>query len=203
MLRKKELIEKLPISLDEKSRERFDVAFRSIGYLDQYCRYHYEMFKTELADYHSCINGENLKYDDQYYRIAFEANAYAFFRALHSLIESVPYLLNILLNIKPDIEDRSLKWETIKKYPDQEYKLLIEELRASKSYVELEHLVNISKHRRVPRIDCGKLQKEPRFWDSDLDEEFRFYEIETLMEELYNELYPKLLEIISFITGKV
>ena len=203
MLRKKELIEKLPTSLDEKSRERFDVAFRSIGCQDEYCRYHYEMFKSELAYYHSCINGENLKYDAHYYRIAFEANAYAFFRALHSLIESVPYLLNILLDVKPDIEDRHLNWETIKKHLDHEYKLLIEELRASKSYKELEHLVNISKHRRVPRIDCGKLQKEPRFWDSDLDEEFRYYEIELLMEELYNELFANLLKIITNITDSL
>lgn len=203
MLMKKELLEKLSISLDEKKRERFDVAFRSIGSQDEYCRYHYEMFKSELANYHLCMNGENLKYDVHYYRVAFEANAYAFFRALHSLIESVPYLLNILLNIKPNIEDTKLNWSLIAEHLDDENKLLIKELRASNSYEELGYLVNVSKHRRIPRIDCGKLQKDPKLWDSDLDKEFRFYEIEKLMEELYNELYPKLLEMISFIAGNV
>lgn len=143
---------------------------------------------------------ENIQ-NPQFYRIAFEAHSYAFFRALHSIVESAPYLLNILLDINPDAENRKINWNTIKGGLTRanQSTSLINDLKNSESYKELEHLVNISKHRRIPRVDSGEmsLSKKPKFHHADLDEEFRVYEIEDLMETLYDELYFKILNIIQ------
>jgi hypothetical protein len=198
MLTQHELIGKLPPGLDEKIKERFIVAYRSIGYQDQYCRYHYEKFKEELVFFNKAYSGDTQEFNAQYYRIAFEANAFAFFRTLHSLIDSVPYLLNIILGIKVDVENDKLNWNTIKGHVDGRNKILINELISSGSYRELRHLVNISKHRRIPRVDSGIFQdnERPRLWKADLDIEFRFYELEILMEEFYNELFLRVINII-------
>jgi hypothetical protein len=208
MLILQDIFEGLNPDLGPNKLERFKVAFRTLGYQDEYCRYHHEMFEKELELFKLAQSG---KLDDadinnpQYYRIAFEANIYAFFRGFHSLIESVPYLLNIFIEAKSDIENRNINWKSITEFCNSSimYSIASEKIKEflkTDSYKELEHLVNVSKHRRIVRIDSGTFSasKTPKFHKNDLDVEFRSYEVKTLMENIYNELHLEVISIIKY-----
>lgn len=207
MIKYEDLQKKLRPTLDEQTKMRFSLAFRSLEYQDNYCRFHYEQFLKELDTFKKSLHGEFQEIDTkfpQYYRVAFEAHGFAFFRALHSLIESIPYLLNIFLDVDEDSENRHISWNSIVKYCESNVSHSkphdsINSLRASRSYIELQHLVNVTKHRRIPRIDSGifNLSSGPKFCPEDLDEHFRSYNIEILMNTLFDELHPKALEVIK------
>lgn len=200
----------LPDHLSPKTIERFNIAFRGLSYQSDYCLYHYEQFKAEHERHEAAMRGA-LPLDQiqnpQYYRIAFEANAYAFFRALHAMIESLPYLLNIILTVKEDVEARDVNWKTLTEWlaerPDFEApRKQIKTLRGSSLYKQLNTLVNVTKHRRIPRIDSGTFAgSRPRFCPDDLDQEFESHNIIQLMEAAYDELHPQALEIILSIAG--
>ncbi len=205
MLIIEDLRECLSSGFDEQHKAQFEVAFRSLGYQDEYCRYHYEQYHKEHKLFIAAFRGE-LKdqeiQDPQYYRIAFEANCFSFFRSLHALIESIPYLLNLLIGAKEDIESRHVNWGCIissasSDFPESVGK--IKHLRASDSYQELEHISNVSKHRRIVRIDSGMFSREngARFCEEDFDKAFRTYQIGELMEIIYDDLHPKALEVIK------
>jgi len=148
------------------------------------------------------FDGEEIR-NPQYYRMAFEANCFSFFRALHSLIESIPYLLNLLIEINEDAESRHINWGCIinsgssSEFSDGVDK--IKALRASDSYHELEYIANVSKHRRIFRIDSGMFSadKAARFCAEDFDKKFRNYQLGGLMETIYDDLHPKALDIIK------
>lgn len=82
MLRIEDLRECLNTNLDSKRKSRFEVAFRSLGYQDEYCRYHYEQYHKEHKFFLSAMkgdfDGEEIR-NPQYYRMAFEANCFSFF----------------------------------------------------------------------------------------------------------------------------
>lgn len=206
MLKIEDLRERLNTNLDAKRRARFEVAFRSLEYQDNYCRYHYEQYLKEHKLFLSAITGDldgKEIQNPQYYRIAFEANCFSFFRALHSLIESIPYLLNLLIEISEDAESRHVNWGCIinshasSAFSDGVNKIKV--LRASDSYQELEHIANVSKHRRIVRIDSGMFSenKSARFCSEDFDKQFRTYQLGALMETIYDDLHPKALDIIK------
>lgn len=97
MLKIEELREFLNPDLDKKHKSRFEVAFRSLGYQDEYCRYHYEEYHNQHELFLAAMSGKlphGKVQNPQYYQMAFEANCFSFFRALHALIELIPYLLN-------------------------------------------------------------------------------------------------------------
>lgn len=206
MLKIEDLRECLNTNFDAKRNSRFEVAFRSLGYQDEYCRYHYEQYHKEhklfLSAMAGDLDGKGIQ-NPQYYRVAFEANCFSFFRALHSLIESIPYLLNLLIEINDDAESRHVNWGCIisshasSTFSDGVDK--IKELRASDSYQELEHIANVSKHRRIARIDSGIFSenKSARFCSEDFDKQFRNYQLGELMETIYDDLHPKALDIIK------
>jgi len=206
VLRIEELRDCLSLELSEQCKSRFEVAFRSLGYQDEYCRYHYEQYHKEhklfLAAFRGKLSAEDIQ-NPQYYRLAFEANCFSFFRALHALIESIPYLLNILIGVKDDIESRHINWGCIiNSSASSEFAGGVEKiklLRASDSYQELDHISNVSKHRRIVRIDSGMFSQDngARFCEEDFDKRFRTYQIGELMEIIYDELHPKALEVIK------
>ncbi|WP_278405591.1 hypothetical protein [Pseudoalteromonas ruthenica] len=206
MLKIEDLRECLNPKIDEKRKSRFEVAFRSLGYQDEYCRYHYEEYhkhhKLFLAAMSGKLSSEEIQ-NPQYYRIAFEANCFSFFRALHALIESIPYMLNLLIEVVEDSESRSVNWGAIiSSHASTQFEQgvkKIKELRGSASYKELEHIANVSKHRRIVRIDSGMFSQGrfARFCADDFDVRFRYYEINELMESIYDELHPKALNLIK------
>ena len=208
MLKLQDLFESLNPELELKKKERFNVACRTLNYQDEYCRYHFEAFEKELDLFKLAKLGklEAKKINNpQCYRIAFEANIYAFFRGFHALIESVPYLLNIFIEAENDIEKRYINWKSIVKFCENSstYNTALEKINAvlkTDSYKELEHLVNVSKHRRIVRIDSGtfSMAKTPKFYKNDLDMEFRCYEVKALMETIYNELHPEIINVIKY-----
>lgn len=193
-------------NLDTKRKSRLEVAFRSLWCQDEYCRYHYEEFHKQHQLYLDAMGGK-LGNDEiqnpQYFRLAFEANCFAFFRSFHALIESVPYLLNLLIEVKKDSESRSINWHLIThaslstEYSDGINK--IKALRASNSYKELDYISNVSKHRRIVRIDGGvfSIEKNASFCADDFDMQFNSYEINELMKTMYKEIHPQVINIIK------
>lgn len=209
-LKKEALVGALNPDIDSKSRQRFETSFHGLAYQKQYCEFHLEEYKKACQNHDLAMHGElnnKEQIDPQYYRVAFESHSYAFFRCLHALIESVPYMLNIILEFNPEIEGRYIGWGTLKKYSEShdfnDGTILINEIRQSQSYLELEHLVNVSKHRRIPRIDSGVFKQsisqynKPEFSSEDLCIEFRNYNVEYLMIELYNELFPNIISLVN------
>ena len=201
-----DLLKSLNPNLDAKRRTRLEVAFRSLGSQDEYCRYHYEEFHKQHQLFLDAMAGKLVNKEvqnPQYYRLAFEANCFAFFRAFHALIESVPYLLNLLIEVEKDSESRSINWRLItqegasKGYSDVINK--IRPMRVSSSYKALEHISNVSKHRRIVRIDGGVFCKEKSasFCADDFDMPLKTYEINELMETIYDELHPQVINIIK------
>jgi len=198
-----ELRQCLNPNLDQKRRSRFELAFCSLENNDNYCRYHYEeyckQYELFLAAMRGQLNGEELE-NPQYYRLAYEAHCFSFFRAFHALIESIPYLVNLLMEANDDPESRQINWQTIiKPNKDSDGAKQAEVMRNSTSYRELEHIVNVSKHRRIARIDCRVLSVEnsPHFCPDDFDIQLRCYEIKKLMVTIYNDLHPKALGMIK------
>ncbi|XPF94263.1 hypothetical protein ACM9HF_19980 [Colwellia sp. RE-S-Sl-9] len=204
------MVEALNPDIDSKDRQRFETSFKGLDSQKQYCEFHFEEYKKACQNYDLAMQDKlniNAQIDPQYYRIAFESHGYAFFRCLHALIESVPYMLNIILQANPDIEFRHIGWSTlyeyIKNHNFNDGNAVINDIRQSQSYLELEHLVNVSKHRRIPRIDSCFFKEivnqynKPEFSSEDLCIGFRNYNIEYLMIELYNELFPKTISLIN------
>ena len=207
MIKLQDLRKCLNPNLDDKRKERFEIAFRSLGYQERYCRYHYEQYIKEHNLFFSATQGElnnEETSNPQYYRIAFESHCFAFFRAFHALIESIPYLLNLLMEVNQDSESRHLNWNTIVEFCEksinyQDNVKKIKSLRGSDSYLELEHISNVSKHRRIVRIDSGLLSEHSKasLCKEDLDKQFRSYEIEKLMNTIFDELHPQAIELIK------
>lgn len=147
---------------DENKKIKLDLALNSIERHKNHCGFHYDEFK-QAFDFHGLailgqLPSEAGFINPEYYRCAFESHAFAFFRALHALIESVPYIVNILIGSKPT-EYKFLNWNTVKdslkEYNANFLITGIDELRKGLAYIQLNNLVNISKHRRLPRIDSG------------------------------------------------
>jgi hypothetical protein len=205
VLKLKDLQECLNPDLDDKRKSRFELAFRSLDYQEDYCRYHYEQYNKEhnlfFAASEGKLNNEEIL-NPQYYRIAFEAHCFSFFRAFHALIESIPYLLNLLIEAEINSESR-LSWNTIVTFCEKSksYKNgvnRIKSLKNSDSYKELGHISNVSKHRRIVRIDSGIRSEHHKasLCKEDLDTQFRSYEIEKLMNTIFDELHPQAIELI-------
>ncbi|MBC5853507.1 hypothetical protein [Vibrio metschnikovii] len=210
LLERSTLDKVLNLSLPLETLSRFESAFQGLAYQSEYCSFHYEEFLKSCEKHELAMMGKldvESTTNPQYYRIAFESHAYAFFCCLHALIESVPYLLNIAMQINLDFESRHIGWNTIKKYSTKE-KFgrgldLVSQICDSDSYEELSHLVNVSKHRRIPRIDSGVLsrgdegQVKAAFKEKDLCVNFRSYNIQSLMVTIHDELHPLLLKLVN------
>ena len=195
-IHKTELLKNIEHALDSKRKDRFNVAFRSLDYQSSYCSYHYEEFKSACDKHWQAMRGGDG--NPQCFRIVFESNAIAFFRVLHSMVESVPYMLNILMRINENYEHQYIGWKTIECYLEKNFyesntRYILKELRASDSYRELENLVNITKHRRIPRIDSENFS----FAMEDLDFNFRTLSVIDNMDVLYDELIPKIFSLIK------
>lgn len=211
-LKRSEFEGKLRSNLPEDIRVKADVAFSSLSRQDDYIGFHFEEFRKSHSVFVDRAYGrstkESIGITSNDLRTSFEAHAFAFFRALHAFVESVPYLLNLFLEVKNDTEDRHLNWSSIREFCEKSdiYALgrdSIIRLRESTAYNELEYIVNVSKHRRLIRIDSGIISREKKatLCRQDLDRDLRTYVIEDLMESLYDELHFESLKLIStFVT---
>ncbi len=170
-LKRSDFEDQLRPNLPEDIRAKADVAFSSLSRQDDYIRFHFEEFRKSHSmfvdrAYGRCI-WESTSANPNNLRTSFEAHAFAFLRALHAFVESVPYLLNLFLEVKNDTEDRHLNWNSIREFCEKSdmYALgtdSIIRLRKSTAYIELEYLVNVSKHRRLIRLDSGIIPRKKK-----------------------------------------
>ena len=190
------IIESLNFEDEEDDRFEGKVLSKILKLNGVDSQYYYIRTKQELDEI-------IVKFDESDYRY-FEANCFAFFRAFHALLESLPYLLNIMLEVKIDPEFRFLSWKTItesctkKQIFDSEI-VMINNLLESDTYKELNHFVNVSKHRRIVRIDSGLLSEssKPKLCKDDLDIEFKTYDIDTIMQTVFDDLHVKAIDLLK------
>lgn len=194
-------------------KRKYDRAFQSLASQTKYCYYHCGEFEKACLSHAKVFEGvsplSNVSPTGaEQLRIIFEAHAFAFFRCLHALIDSIPYALNIGLEIDVQKSEGFINWNNInthcKKISFLEGERLIDDLRKSPEYKTLEKLVNISKHRRLPVIESGvfginkDVVKSVRFYyEDDFEIELCTYGVHDLMHMTFNTLHPKSLQIIS------
>ncbi|AUC88442.1 hypothetical protein CW735_09820 [Alteromonas sp. MB-3u-76] len=203
-LTRDELIGCLGDSCDPEDKAFLDIAFQSIVRHQRYLSFHYEQFKSAASLHQMAMRGEvpeGGNEEPQFHRDIFEANAFAFFRCLHAVIDSVPYILNLILG-DLDREGR-VTWGSVKK------KLTvcgatdvigaINKLDAMNEYKQLTKLVNISKHRRLPRIDSGEFSEDraPKFNSEELGEAQGKLNIDSFMHHCHDRLLPQSLEVLK------
>ena len=211
---REEILSILNTELPNDIKEKYSTAFNSIAKQSYYCIFHVEEFERFCKLHAIAMRGIS-PFDSKYppeahrSRIGFEANAFGFFRSLHALVDSIPYMLNIGLEIDIKNTEKVINWGTIKRYcREQEFDEgleAIEDLLNDPEYIGLNNLVNITKHRRLPTIDSGVYTKDEQdvirsvrfYYESDFCVKLRTYVIYDLMEITYNALHPKIFNVSS------
>lgn len=189
----------------ERQRE-LSLALLSVKRHMDHCWYHYHEFEKAVS-LHEAAFHDNLPTGTEviipeYYRCSFEANSFAFFRALHAVIDSLPFIL-YLLDEKLDFTTRVFWREAKNSLKDLGAKELSDRLVAfteKVTYKELNDLVNTTKHRRLPKIDSKlfSINGTPEFAKEDLDFELMEYSISKLMKNYHHEIIEVfLVEFIS------
>ncbi|MBD1584689.1 hypothetical protein [Pseudoalteromonas sp. S16_S37] len=191
---------------DIDKREKLKLALDSIVRHQLYCKFHYEEFNKAFNFHGLAMFGElpsetEMK-NPQYYCCVFESHAFAFFRALHSLIESVPYIVNILIG-REKVESRHLNWETAKNSLNKRGAYTLEnyiiKLKNEPAYKQLDNLVNISKHRRLPQIDSGVFSGHAtaKFINKEFDyNTCHELSVPAFMEESYQIIEPFVVKFV-------
>lgn len=191
---------------DIDKKEKLKLALDSIDRHQLYCRFHYEEFNKAFK-FHGLamldeLPSETGMKNPEYYRCVFESHAFAFFRALHSLIESVPYIVNILIGSEK-VESRNLSWQTAKKSLNDRGAYTLEnniiKLKKDPAYKQLDNLVNISKHRRLPQIDSGVFRKDgtAQFIKKEFDNnKCHELSVSAFMEESYEIIEPFVVKFV-------
>lgn len=134
---------------------RFSTALQCIAKRLRYCIYHFDivqeystplsLFKDRFHKYHE----EELNVRDIY-----EANIAAFLHNLHAMLDSFPYLLNLICREVADIDDRNIGWNKsfVTRYKRYPFYDLMDSLSRSKHFGMLKGYSNHGKHKFLIRI---------------------------------------------------
>jgi hypothetical protein len=188
-LKKIELSRSQPLEI-----HRLEISLQSIAKRVDYCKYHYQEFQrnssvkallTERID--RTINGRSI-------RVLYEANSIAFLQNIHALIDSFPYVLNIINREIEDIESTNIGWNDnfIKKYKRYDFHTTLNELFSDITFHMVKGFVYRANHKHLIRIK--------NTYDELVFEEFTYHskgEIKTLKDQNVNqfilECHEKLL----------
>lgn len=182
------------------------LALDSVKKHMDHCWYHHHEFEKAVslheAAFHKNLPDGTEVIIPEYYRCSFEANSFAFFRALHAVIDSLPFILYLLdgeLDYTTRVEWRKAK-KSLKDIGAKELSDRLIAFTGKVTYTELNNLVNTTKHRRLPKIDSRifSINGIPEFVKEDLDFELMEYSISKLMKNYHHEIIEVfLVEFIS------
>jgi hypothetical protein len=139
-----------------KDAESLDYAAQSIAKRVEYSSYHLLEFRRFGTGPNLVLDriGRATTSDGISFRIAYEANAVAFLQNLHSLVDSVPYVINIVFRKVNDIEHASVAWgrEFLSKYSGYGFYPQLNDLFESEELCKLKGLINRIKHKHLVPI---------------------------------------------------
>lgn len=136
--------------------QEIEICAQSISKWKHYCIYHYSC----LVD---VVSGSNLRLDRLYgyrrggdsvpVRIVYEANIVAFIGSLHCLLDSFPYLLNLIYATKPKSDTR-VAWSEgfLADYKEFGFYDLLIDLWTDEDFQTVKGYANRIKHRHLIRI---------------------------------------------------
>ncbi len=182
----------------------FDIAIQSIPKRIAYCKYHLSEFNTHSTSVALLKDRfEPQKDDELSIRTLYEANAFAFINNLHALVDSLPFILNIIFNTK-EIDNTRIGWnpDFIEKYKDFPFSSRLENFQKNQLFIKLKGLTNTSKHKYLTRIknDFKKLSFETISYRENKEEKLiSDVDVEQFMIDSYNTLIPELIWTINLI----
>jgi hypothetical protein len=179
-------------------------ALQSIPKRMEYCKYHKNEF-IKYSDRISLLRDriESPNDEEISIRTIFESNATAFIYNLHALVDSFPYLLNIIFRIK-DINSSSIGWgrDHLKGYKNYPFYRNLEEFQKKSLFRILKGITNTSKHKYLIRVknDYKTLSFEEINYEENTDKKImRDVPIEKFLLDSYNQLIPELIDLLNII----
>jgi hypothetical protein len=187
----------------EENFQRFSIALQCIANRLRYCRYHFDLVQTHTT--RALLIKDRLQNspdEDLSVRDVYEANTAAFLHNLHAMIDSFPYLLNLIHREVEDIDDISIGWSEkfVAKYKRLPFHPQMGTLFGSKHFALLKGYANHGKHKFLIRIINN--------YDTLLFEDFQFLcdgnkeltsalVVKDFMVETYDVLIPDFVYLIN------
>lgn len=143
--------------VDPDTDNEIRLAGQSIHRWLKYCLYHYsnlpdssdrsDLALDRIGQYQR--GGESVEY-----RYVYEANIIGFLNSLHALLDSFPYLLNLVIPTKPTLKPRNIKWskEFISRYESHVFYSALEGFMIGRIFNVVKSYVNIAKHKHLIRV---------------------------------------------------
>lgn len=144
-------------SIDSDTAKKIEVACQSIHRWLKYCEYHYsnlpesdnraDLILDRLGKYRR--KGESVEY-----RYVYEANIIGFLNSLHALLDSFPYLLNLVIPKFSNPNPTAIRWDAkfIEKYRGYAFYDELKAFMLEKAFNIVKSYVNTSKHKHLIRI---------------------------------------------------
>jgi len=144
-------------AIDSDTTQKIEVACHSIHRWQKYCEYHYlnlsdsenraDLMLDRIGQYRR--KGESVEY-----RYVYEANIIGFLNSLHALLDSFPYLLNLVIPKLPDPNVTSIGWNAkfIEKYREYAFYDKLKAFMLERTFNTVKSYVNTSKHKYLIRI---------------------------------------------------
>lgn len=197
-LKKKDLNQSDPTEI-----QRLQIALQSIVKRLEYCKYHYDQLiansdiKLLFTDRFSSPTPEKISI-----RTAYEANTVAFLQNLHSLIDSLPYALNIIFRVADDIESPKIGWndDFINKYNSHEFFYALSDLHHDETFQKIKGFTNRTKHKHLIRIK-NKIKRlvfdDFTYRHNDETKQLKNQDIRSFLVDCHDGLTPKFLSLYN------
>ena len=199
------LVELMNKKLNHEELKCLETALQSIGKRAKYCTYHYNELvkhtekKALLIDRLNSPSSDNIAI-----RTIYEANTVAFMQNLHALIDSLPYILNIIFKEYPNIEDTCIGWNKkfVTKYNSYNFFSELESLYFDETFHKIKGYANRIKHKHLIRIsnDGNILVFEDfLYYHDDKSKVVKEQDVISFLTECHNDLIPKTLSLYNTI----
>lgn len=197
-LKKKDLNQSDPTEI-----QRLNIALQSIAKRLEYCKYHHDQLIANsgiellFTDRFSSSNPEKISI-----RTIYEANTVAFLQNLHSLIDSLPYALNIIFRVVDDIESPNIGWndDFINKYNSHAFFGALSDLHHDETFQKIKGFTNRTKHKHLIRIK-NKINQlvfdDFSYRHNDETKQLKNQDVKSFLVDCHDGLTPKFLSLYN------
>lgn len=189
--------------------ERLNISIQAIAKRQKYCQYHYTLFKessTSIALLKDRL--ERAPNEELSVRDVFEANSIAFLHNLHAMIDSFPFLLNLIYQRVNDVDSKQVAWNKnfIRLYSNFGFSTCLEFLFMSERFCLLKGCSNHEKHKHPIRIRNNF--RELIFEDFEFEHKgekklSRELKVENFLTSCHDQLIPEFFQLINKVHEEV
>lgn len=205
-------------TVDPDATQRIKVACQSIHKWQKYCEYHY----SNLPDVHNrgdlmlagCATEYRRSGESVDYRYVCEANIIGFLNCLHALLDSFPYLLNLVVPRfeNPDGKDIGWNGKFVESYSTFTFYESLKKFMLGKTFNVVKSYVNTTKHKHLIRIAINQGALEFDEFNASLPSENENGKIQRkdiiiprrgaleFINECHDDLIPEFIELCRTIT---